>query len=1099
MNLRSLWQGLGVKSVVDIADSGGTSLARTTMLRMALRVSLVVVLVSLLSYFHLMGRLEEGVKQQLSLFITERQQIESRWLNFIDQRLDHMRSEFVDRYKRIKGADPAELFDRYFKINEDGSAYPRREYYNGALGELGVHYEGYSGGIDKAAPMTPDRRLRLVLMQEMLFQHASGILQPASLDGIPLTPFIDLYFVTPEKDLLVYWPGTPWYPDYKNNFDLAAQGDYPVIMDARIPYAQRDRLWSGAYRDEVPRVWMVSFVMPIDIDGKVVGGLGVDMSLNEINRRLKEDRFVGTHNLIIRKKDGRLIADPMLERELIEKKGEYYLGRDGDAAQQELYRLIAANPGKLLIDDAANNRLIAVGHLAKPDWLFVTIYPKSLMNSTAVGAAMYIFVLGLLSLVVELFFLWRVLHEQVSQPLAQFVKATRSVSAGDLSLTNIALPISHLDELGVLARSFVDMTQCLSYAKANLEFDIEKRKLAEEALSISEERWKFALEGAGDGVWDWDVANDAVLFSKQWKAMLGYGENEIKDDFDEWKSLVHPDDFPRAMATIQEYLSGKIPAYIVEHRLRCKDGSWKWVISRGMAVARDENGKVVRMIGTHSDITAHKQVEAEMSRHRDNLKNMVEEQTKELRLAKVHADSANRAKSEFLANMSHELRTPLNAVIGFSRLMSKSATMSEAEKRNLEIINRAGNHLLTLINDILELSKIEAGHASLSVDTVDIAALTEDVVEMLRPRAEQAGLSLVLDISGLPPAAKVDTVKLRQILINLLTNAVKFTKAGGISVSVTGRLLDGNSYIEFVVRDTGIGIAPEDQQKIYEPFVQMVTHATAAGTGLGLTITRQYLGMLGSELKLESIPGQGSTFRFALTLPVADASEVISITSGPVVGLQDRDVGKRILLVEDNGDARLLLSQMLAPLGFVVAEAEDGGLAVEQAERFAPDLIIMDWRMPNMDGLEATRRIRELSLDCQPKILMLTANAFEEQRQQALLVGVDNFLRKPLDESELFAAIEAQLNIRFVRESAEAVAALAKPVEAMSIGADELNVLSAEERTALRIAIEELNRAKLNAVLASVEKNHPEVAQAITRMADSFRYKELWELITSYC
>lgn len=634
----------------------------------------------------------------------------------------------------------------------------------------------------------------------------------------------------------------------------------------------------------------------------------------------------------------------------------------------------------------------------------------------------------------------------------------------------------------------------IPYIICGVATDITNQKHAEEALRASEERWKFALEGAGDGVWDWDVESNTVLYSKQWKAMLGYAEDEIIGDFDEWKNRVHPDDLPRALTTIEQYLKGSIPSYQVEHRLRCKDGSWKWIISRGMVVKRDANGNALRIIGTHADISDHKRAEEELRHHRDHLQEMVAEKTRNLQIALDAAEAANRAKSIFLSNMSHELRTPLNAVIGFSKLMSKSANISEVEKHNLEIINRSGNHLLKLINDVLELSKIEAGHASLSNEVTDVEALTEEVVDMLRPRAEQADLTLMLDIKGLPPAVMVDTVKLRQILINLLTNAIKFTRTGGVAVSIRGEPVNGDCRIDFIIRDTGIGIATEDQQKIFEPFVQMVTHATTAGTGLGLTITRQYLQMLGSELALESVPGEGTTFRFTLILPVTEANRGVLPVMGEVVGLKQLEYGKRILVVEDNEDARLLLKQMLLPLGFVVEEAEDGVQALKQVEKFRPDLIVMDWRMPNMDGLESSRRIRQLALARQPRIVMLTASVFEEQRQQALDAGIDDFLRKPFNEAELYAAIEAQLNIWFVRQAAADV--VSSKAETVQIGINDLKLLSAEERTALRIAVEELNRAKLSVALATIERSHPQLAQAIAKMAEGFRYKELWEFIT---
>ena len=483
----------------------------------------------------------------------------------------------------------------------------------------------------------------------------------------------------------------------------------------------------------------------------------------------------------------------------------------------------------------------------------------------------------------------------------------------------------------------------------------------------------------------------------------------------------------------------------------------------------------------------------------DQLEQLVDNRTLALSAALHQAESANRAKSVFLSNMSHELRTPLNAVIGFSQLMTRSPKVGDAEKQNLAIINRSGQHLLTLINDVLELSKIDAGHIQVQNEETDLAALLHEITEMLRARAEQQGLTLTLKTDQLPPAVLVDATKLRQILINLVGNAVKFTQHGGVILSVNGSPAEGDTMqIDFAVNDTGIGIAPADQQRIFEPFTQLVTHATSAGTGLGLSITRQYLAMLGGELGVESTPEVGSTFRFTLTLPVATQPTHAhpSIEIGEVLGLQPEHRDLRILIAEDNADARRLLQQILQPFGMTVAEAEDGAKAVALAESFAPDLIIMDWRMPELDGLEATRQIRAQNAARRPKIVMLTASAFEEQRAEALAAGADAYLRKPLQEKELYATLAAQLGLDLQRRTDDQAAppptgAAVEP----QLDVTALAALPPLARAALRAAAEEMNPAKIKAVVSSIDTNHPALAQEILRMAAAYRYQELWQLL----
>jgi signal transduction histidine kinase len=458
------------------------------------------------------------------------------------------------------------------------------------------------------------------------------------------------------------------------------------------------------------------------------------------------------------------------------------------------------------------------------------------------------------------------------------------------------------------------------------------------------------------------------------------------------------------------------------------------------------------------------------------------------------AEAANRAKNTFLANMSHELRTPLNAIIGFSELMTRSDALDREDKKNLEIINRSGNHLLTLINEILDFSKIEAGRVELIEETTDVERLLGEVVALLRPRAEQAGLTLALRAEGLPAALRVDATKLRQILLNLLGNAIKFTRRGSVTLDAKGQLAEGHAArIDFQVRDTGIGIAPADQQRIFEPFTQIVTHATASGTGLGLAITWRYLAMMGGGLAVESTPDRGSTFRFALVLPLVDEPLAAPTAKGPVIGLAEADRGKRILIVEDDADARRLLAQLLAPLGFVIAEAADGVEAVAGVAGCCPDLIIMDWRMPNLDGLEATRRIRAMREEKGPPILMCTANAFEEQRREAMAAGASAFLAKPVRQEDLYAALETHLGLCFRRGNSEESGA-AVPAD---LGCDsaEFAMLGDDVKRALREAVVELSPDKVGAVVARIASDQPRLARSIAGMTENFQFQELWNLL----
>jgi PAS domain S-box-containing protein len=635
--------------------------------------------------------------------------------------------------------------------------------------------------------------------------------------------------------------------------------------------------------------------------------------------------------------------------------------------------------------------------------------------------------------------------------------------------------------------------------------DITRRKQMEHDLQVKtqelefERTWlKTLLDTIPNPVWLRSTAGIYLDCNQTFCKTFDKSRTEI---IGQHVAAIHASSDVEALLALDREVLAAGQARTVEETITTVHGMGTYLSTKAPMFLPD--GTLLGALGIAHDITEIRATEQELAHYRSHLESLVEERTQALNTAMLAAEAANQAKSVFLSNMSHELRTPLNAVIGFSRLLVKSPHLDEKERKNLAIINRSGNHLLTLINDVLELSKIEAGHVSLLTAATDLAALAQEVAEMLHTRAEQHGLQLQLTLENLPASVITDPVKLRQVLINLVGNAIKFTQQGSVSLSLRGQGQDGGyALVEFAVRDTGIGIAVADQSKIFQPFEQLVTHATSAGTGLGLSITRQYLSMLGSDLKLESTPGEGSCFSFHLHLSLSDASATSATEPGSRRDSPVAYAAPHILVVEDNADSRELLRQLLETLGCRVDMAADGVEALAWVERSVPELIIMDWRMPVMDGLEATRRIRQLPLARQPKVLMLTASAFEDDRQQAIDAGVDAYLRKPLEDAELFAAIEQHLKIRLPAQALatqgvhgawdDSLAAVARPAQTVNDAAD-WSVLSTQQRDALRAAVEELNHAKLALVLAELMDTQPDLVRVINDMAERFQYKALWE------
>ncbi len=455
--------------------------------------------------------------------------------------------------------------------------------------------------------------------------------------------------------------------------------------------------------------------------------------------------------------------------------------------------------------------------------------------------------------------IWLLMWWLMLRPLKAIGQYAAAVRAGQPVAAGMPPKTWFLGELRTLYRSIRDMVALL---------DSRYR-----ALQRSEERVQMATGAASIGIWDWNVAGGELEWDDQMYTQFKADPAAGLPPSMIWRaSLLAQDIEPTKQALRAALRQGS--AFKHEYRILWPDQSIRY-IKVDAVLFRDGDGKPLRLVGSNYDITAHREAELELLRHRHHLEELVAERTGALSVAVNQAQAANRAKSVFLANMSHELRTPLNSVIGFSRLMADSPHMHADEKRNLAIIHRSGKHLLTLINEILELSKGEAGKLSAQCEVVALAPLLQEVMDMLEMRAEPQGLLLHLDCAGLPLAAHLDGTRLRQVLLNLMSNAVKFAGRGTVTLQARGVRLgdahDGEAWrLEFAVSDTGAGIALTDQQRIFEPFVQADSDGPKDGTGLGLAISREFVRLMKGALTVESTPGQGATFRFAIPARGAD-------------------------------------------------------------------------------------------------------------------------------------------------------------------------------------------------------------------------------------
>ncbi len=617
--------------------------------------------------------------------------------------------------------------------------------------------------------------------------------------------------------------------------------------------------------------------------------------------------------------------------------------------------------------------------------------------------------------------------------------------------------------------------------------DVSERVRAQAALAASEARYRTLFEHMPDGILIGDSQSYYLDANASMCSMLGYTRQELIGMHA--SDIVVTEERPQVEEAIGVINAGDV--FSRELKFRRKDGS---VFPTEVLGTQLPDGN---MFGVIRDISERRRAEGNLRELNETLEQKVEQRTLALHEAKEQADAANRAKGAFLAHMSHEIRTPMNAILGFGQLMQRDSDLSPRDRDRLSKMMASGFHLLELINNVLEMSKIEAKKVSLNSSIFDLHAAVSAVADMVRGTLEQKGLHLTLvGLEGLPRYAQSDRTKLRQILLNLLSNAAKFTHEGSVTLrsSVVAMTDPARPRVRFEVEDTGVGISDAELKLVFEPFAQTDSGRsnTHAGTGLGASISRDFARLLGGELTVESELGRGTTFVLELPLTLGSESDADdnSELDHEIVTLAPGQRPIKVLVVDDEPNNRELLRDLLALARIEVVEAEDGSRASEVFALTKPDLVFMDVKMPGVNGVEATAQIRATPAGKSVPIIMLSASVFREERQSVLATGANDFITKPFKEATIWRALERHLGLHLVRKPSEPT----PPPEAAPTRAT-VAALGPDTVAALRDAVESGYLNRVQQILANVDVEHQQTAARILKLAENFEIEALLRLL----
>ncbi|MGM7447058.1 PAS domain-containing protein [Idiomarina sp. ST20R2A10] len=508
--------------------------------------------------------------------------------------------------------------------------------------------------------------------------------------------------------------------------------------------------------------------------------------------------------------------------------------------------------------------------------------------------------------------------------------------------------------------------------------DVTERKQLQIALEMERNRLQLILDATRLGTWEWNPQTGVTIFNQRWASMFGWDVCELETNVESWSSRLHPEDYDDVWQAIKNHLDGVTPFYESLHRIRHRDGHWVYVLDRGKIIERDNQGRAIRYTGTVTDVTEQKKAE-------------------------LNALKAAHAKNVFLANMSHEIRTPLHGILGIASVL-ESTDLNPYQQQLLGTIKNSGDYLLTTLNDVLDLTQAEEGQLKVKRGVHSPAKVLGHVIQLFEQPVKDKGLEFIIDIDAdIPERTLMDRARIAQVISNLVSNALKFTERGSIAIKANWEVdsekqSEGDLIVK--VQDTGVGIY--DTQRIWQLFEQEQDglNRPEGGSGLGLAIVRNLVQLLSGTIQVDSEPEQGSCF--TLCIPMSVQSESVHQPEQNVLPKLSK---KQVLVVDDNKINQLIIKEMLLSLNQYVDLVSDAHNALKMMQARDYDVLFMDLHMPHMDGMEATRALRDMHIH-QPYVIALTADAYPETRTQALRSGMDDYVTKPFVKADIARVLE---------------------------------------------------------------------------------------------